>query len=642
MTLLLIIGWWLVQRKSIIFDRKWLWGSGIFAFTLFPPQLLKYGFSGWAFCLILAIQNIVGILGLVIIVKGVIGLLGDKSPFFRLKDSGKSWLFVCVASILLFLLVASLGRAVLGGIPHIGDEQVQLWQAKIYSSGHFSVPVPQPIEFFFDPFMFIRDGRWYSQYPPGFALLLVPGVVLHHPELVNPVIAGLSLIIFGLVLKEINLSRWWMLLFVFSPLVLFMSASMMNHASSLFFGALGIYCFLKSKRDKAGWLFLWGLATGYMFSVRPFTALCFNLPLLFLMLRKKVGAGILTSILGFVIGAIPFFINNYHTTGSIFTAGYQYAWDGKSGFFFTESPWGPIHTPQFGLSHLLTLLNGLNGWLFEVPLPALTGVVLWLVLRKDKNWKEWGIFACGACSVGGYFFYYYVDLTYGPRFAYEAVFPWLIISAMGFKVLYRQLRDSGYSRAKAHGCFFLGGLILLGVAGTISFPARIAYYSHRYRDVDKNFVKFISAQKLGNAIVFLDDYPSTDRHARLFSLGFSNRQAWYYAWKLNDTAVKSALEAVGIPEEKGYGKIVPLSVIGMALNRFWGNPDYFPSPAEDMDRPYIPLKQGYDYMNPDIARNDIIFARDLGKHNDALQKAFPDRKCFKLSLTRYGYTLTPL
>jgi hypothetical protein len=233
-------------------------------------------------------------------------------------------------------------------------------------------------------------------------------------------------------------------------------------------------------------------------------------------------------------------------------------------------------------------------------------------------------------------------MTYGPRFAYEAVFPWLIISALGFKSLYRQLRDCGYSRAKAQWSFLIGASILLGIAGTISFPARIAYYSNRYREVDKGFIEYISSQKLNKAVVLLDDYPSTDRHARLFSLGFSNRQAWYYAWKLNDTAVDSALRLIGIHPDVGYGRIAPLPVVGMALNRFWGNPQYFPSPAEDMDRPYIPLKQGYDLMNPDIEKNEIIFARDLGGHNKVLMERFPDRKFFKINITLLGYELIPI
>ena len=53
------------------------------------------------------------------------------------------------------------------------------------------MPSP-PFREFFDYAHMINDGRWYCQYPPGHSLLLVPGVWLGVPWLVNPILGGLS------------------------------------------------------------------------------------------------------------------------------------------------------------------------------------------------------------------------------------------------------------------------------------------------------------------------------------------------------------------------------------------------------------------------------------------------------------------
>jgi hypothetical protein len=467
-------------------------------------------------------------------------------------------------------------------------------------------------------------------------------VVIGQPGLINPLLSGLTLILIGLILQELNLSRWWVLLFLLSPFVLIMSSSMMSHPAALFWGTAGLWFFLKAQREKPGLLFLWGLCAGLMFSTRPFTAVCFNLPLALFALRKRVGLGILTAGLGAILGSLPYFISNYFTTGSIFSVGYQAAWDGYSGLFFGASPWGPPHTPQFGVVHLATLLYGLNSYLFQIPLPALIGVVLWLMFQKNKNWKEWMVLSAGLCEIGGYYFYFYVDMAYGPRFAYCSVVPLLLISASGLKGFYRYLRDKGISKEMLQKSFFLASIILLALWGTISLPAQESYYFHRYSDVDPDFGKFIEANRISNALVFLDDYPSTDRHARLYSLGFSNRQAWFYSWRLSDEAIKLALKGVGIEAEDGYGAILSVPSLARALNQFWGDMRYLPSPREDMDRPYIPLKQGYIYMSPYIERNDIIYARNLGRHNEKLMEKFPQRRYYRVELTKKGYILSEI
>jgi len=509
----------------------------------------------------------------------------------------------------------------------------------MYAMGRAFVPVPDNIEFFFDTFLAVSGGKWFSQYPPGYALIMVPGVLIGHPELINPLLTGITLIIFGLILKEFNLSRWWVVLFIISPFIIFMSGSFMSHPATMFWGAAGIYAFIKSKRDRLSWLIIWGLCAGLMFSTRPLTALFFNLPLAIMLNRKRIGMGILLGGIAAILGSLPFFLINKATTGSFFTAGYQAAWDGASGLFFGRPQWGPVHTPQLGFLHLFNMIRGLNTMLFEIPLPALMGVGFWIIYKVKKDWREWAVFSAGILSFAGYYFYFYNDMVYGPRFAYTATFPLLIITASGLRSFYRHLRDKGVSRKSCILSFITGFSILTVLWIAISLPARAGLYQNRYRDIDNNFIDIVKQNKISDAIIFLDDYPSTDRHAKLFSLGFTNRQAWYYSWRLSDDAVNSALANLGIEPDEAYGRIIPLDKIGLELNKFWGNPRYSPHPAEDMMRPHIPLKQGLIYMNPLIEQNDIIFARDMGKHNIVLSRAFPGKELYIIYLEKQSLRL---
>jgi len=236
-------------------SKNMLWGLGIFSSTLFSPRIPLTGFEGVISAVIIVLQNILAVFGLVL-TASFAGQVLENKTFPALKTERRSpWLLPGLA-VGYALLIYAISHIVFGAIPHIGDEQIQLWGAKIMASGHFTVPIPQNIEFFFDPFMVMKEGRWLTQYPAGFQMLLTPFALVGRPEALNPILTGLTLIVFVKMCVELNLSKWWGLLFALSPFVIFMSASQMNHPAAMFLGALGLYAFIKSDRSQAGWLFL--------------------------------------------------------------------------------------------------------------------------------------------------------------------------------------------------------------------------------------------------------------------------------------------------------------------------------------------------------------------------------------------------
>ncbi|MFA9454607.1 MAG: hypothetical protein ACERK6_11915, partial [Candidatus Aminicenantaceae bacterium] len=103
---------------------------------------------------------------------------------------------VVFLSALFVLLFCSLfSYFILDHTPHLNDEIAYNFQAKIFLSGRFYTPSPGPAGSFDFPHI-VNNGRWYAQYPPGFPALMLIGLLLKAPWLLNPILAGLSIFLF--------------------------------------------------------------------------------------------------------------------------------------------------------------------------------------------------------------------------------------------------------------------------------------------------------------------------------------------------------------------------------------------------------------------------------------------------------------
>jgi hypothetical protein len=79
--------------------------------------------------------------------------------------------FMILVFAIVFALTNICSYFILERVPRIQDNIDQVFHAKIFLSGHLTVPSHQHKEFF--DFIFnINDGRWYSQYPPGHTSLM--------------------------------------------------------------------------------------------------------------------------------------------------------------------------------------------------------------------------------------------------------------------------------------------------------------------------------------------------------------------------------------------------------------------------------------------------------------------------------------
>ena len=422
--------------------------------------------------------------------------------------------FLTILALLEFLLASLISHFVLDGVPHIQDSIAQLFHAKIVASGYLTAPSP-PLREFFDYLTMINDGQWYSQYPPGHTLLLALGVILGVPWAINPLLGSLIIVAVYLLGKEFYgevIGRLSALLTFFSPFILFMSSEFMNHSSSLFFTTVFVLFFVKSLRTGQ---FVHGLiagaALGWVACIRPYTAAAIAVPVLLYGLiqffrrsreLKKPALGFVSSGLVFLALLLSF---NYATTGDALLFGYEKLWGSQVGVGFGKGPWVEPHTPMTGLRQTLSNLNGINKYLFEWPAPSLLFVVFLFFTGTTNRWDVLLVSIFAALSIF-YFFYWFQDWCFGPRYLYEASSALIILTARGIEqipVVWRDVLGFATARNTIRITSVWILLLMFGLGLATNIPPHIESYGNSYWDVSGEILKTVEERGIDRAVVFV-------------------------------------------------------------------------------------------------------------------------------------------
>ena len=386
----------------------------------------------------------------------------------------------------LFVLVAS----VLGSVfifhrsPHINDEFGYLFQAKLFASGHLYAPSPCAKEAFDFPHI-INNGRWYSQYPPGFPLLLVPWVVAGVPWLINPLFAALSIVVFYFLGLELFGRREGLLaaaLGAVSIWLIVMSATMMSHTTNMFFFALFMLSIFRSVRKSS---FLNGAAAGASFGlavlIRPYETILAGLPffvfygialLKSFRPRLKNAAG-LVAFLG--IFAAAFLLYNYLTNGNPFLLGHIVRYGPEHGVGFGKTGYTGIpHTPSKGLMLLAENYKAINDFLFGWPLSSLIFLLplAFQPIRRVDRVAVLLFLASFLCLSIGLFPYWGTYVLLGARMFFVAVPSLVILTSIGISTCYERL-PSLLSRARCHISPGLFAAVLLLALTSYAFLIRL-------------------------------------------------------------------------------------------------------------------------------------------------------------------------
>jgi len=319
-----------------------------------------------------------------------------------------------------------------------GDAMSMRYQARLLASGRlFAVPEAQR-EFFNTPEVLDAGGRWFSQFPVGWPLLLAAPMRLGIEWLLAPLLTALTVVWFyrfvAAVIAEPP-ARWTAIMLAVSPWLLFLGSSQENHIGvvallTLALSALPTWVSSSDGRAIARSAAVIGFAVASAAAIRPYDAALVGVVVgVFQLTNARMSAHRRSFVLQIAAGVIPLAVllyANARTTGHPFLFAYD-ALNGpehRPGFHMT--PRGFVLTPTIGVIQTSVKLLRLSTALFEWPVPALVlvGAGMLALARRPSRW-DLLVFGLMMATIAGYFTYWSESyFARGPRF--------LIISVPAF------------------------------------------------------------------------------------------------------------------------------------------------------------------------------------------------------------------
>ena len=176
----------------------------------------------------------------------------------------------------------------LSQIAVVQDEAAYVLQARIFARGQWAAD-PRPLPGFFEQMAVFGEPLLVPKYPPGHALLMVPGVWVGLPGLVPVLLSGLAGAMLFVLARRVAgpwvaLMAW--LLWLAAPGNLQWRASYLSQMTTSATWLLG-WWFLLRWRDEGGAKWACGVAAcvGWCAITRPLTAIAFAVPVALVMLR---------------------------------------------------------------------------------------------------------------------------------------------------------------------------------------------------------------------------------------------------------------------------------------------------------------------------------------------------------------------
>jgi hypothetical protein len=556
-------------------------------------------------------------------------------------------ILLVLTSFALYVLSA---RWVFDGRPLLVDEVAQLFQARIFATGRIAGTLDEAPELFSALHLVERDGRVFSQFPPGGPGVLAAGLVLGAAWIAVPLCGALAVWCFSAFTRGIETDRPGVsllasLLFAFAPYMLFMSGSQMNHVPTL----LGVCAALlalerattpgASLRYRSLSAFCCGLALGFAATVRPVDAAAFALPIAAWLAWRAVRdrrelAPLVASGIGVAIPVSWMLWFNARTTGAPLLFGYEALWGKGHELGFHAAPWGVPHTPARGLELVSLYFLRLQTYLFETPVPSLVAAIAALLLVPRLRRIDGVLLAGSAMLVALYFAYWHDGYYLGPRFVVCLLPALALWSARVFpEWRARWGRGTSYRIATA------AALVSVLVALVLMTPWRAREYRRGMRtmrwDVDA------AARRAGvrDAVVFVRESWGAQLMVRLWARGISHPEAQALYRFVDACALErglDSLERTGGRDSVARAVMLPLLADSARVIRS-------PFSADSTERflpgaPYGPRcmrrvqedRAGFTVYLPFLVANgeDVVYARDLHARDTMLLKRYPSRSVY--------------
>ena len=482
------------------------------------------------------------------------------------RDSGKSGRidrFAILAAGWVIVLSSVLCLFSYQRFPHIPDEVMYLYQARYMANGSLTVPapaVPEAFSLYMIPF---ESYRWYSIFPPGWPLVLALGVLLGVPWLVNPVLAGLNILLCYVLVQEIA-DRWKarvvVLLLCVSPWYIFMAMNFMSHTFTLTCALIATLGIVRARRSgKAIWGWLGGAAAGMVSLIRPLDGIIvaglLGLWAIGVGGRRLKFSSIIAFVAGTVVVGATIFAYNKQVTGNPttfpLTAYYEKYFGHKSNAmgFGPERGLGwaidayPGHGPVEALINTDLNTFSVNIELFGWSTGSLLLIAL-LLFSRNKRRGDYLMFIIIFVVAASYSLYWFSGgPDFGARYWYLMIIPLMGLTVSGIQMLQEKFKigasDVHFNSPRVVVAFLSMSLIAL----LNFFPWRALDKYHYYRGRRPDIASLSKEYRFGRSLVLVQGDDSDYLSAWIYNpLDFS-ADVPIYAWNRNSEIRGKLLKA---------------------------------------------------------------------------------------------------
>ena len=494
-----------------------LWSS-----SAVPSRDIAFTFYELSFASILALLNLANVVLVVVslpastrqaIHQRIESML---RPHDETASTSAMDIFPLVAALWVVVVAATLAVVSYERHPHVPDEVSHLYQARYFAAGRLTVPASPVHEAFDVDIMSYEPGRWYSPTLPGWPAILAVGAAANIPWLINPLLAGLGIILAHALVRQLydrTAARLVVVLLCLSPWYVFLAMSFMSH-SAVFVTALGAALAMMryARTGKLGWTFVAGCLVGASSLIRNMDGLALGVVLglvLSVTSRFRVSALAAFGAGSLFVGALilPY---NAHLTGDAMTSPLMTFWErdyptGSNALGFGPDrgwEWGgldpfPGHGPRDVVVNAALNVSSVNFELFGWSTGSLIAIIL-LVLWRRFDRRDWIMIALILVVVALYSTYWFSGgPDFGARYWFLVILPCAVLTVRGAEALAERLGHQGSSAV-------VTGMLILSLSAFVNvFPWRAIDKYHHYRGMRPDIRDLDRRYDVGPSLVLI-------------------------------------------------------------------------------------------------------------------------------------------
>jgi hypothetical protein len=540
---------------------------------------------------------------------------------------------------------------VFDGRPLLVDEVAQLFQARIFASGRIAGALDPVPELFSALHLVERDGRVFSQFPPGGPAVLAVGVLLGAAWIAVPLCGALAVWSFSAFARAVEAERPGVsllasMLFAFAPYMVFMSGSQMNHVPTLLGVCVAAFALerataagQRSIRHRSLYALMCGLGLGFAATIRPVDAVAFALPMGgWLLWRAARDPRAIVPLLASGVGvAIPVSLMlwfNAQTTGAPLLFGYEALWGKGHELGFHAAPWGVAHTPARGLELVSLYFLRLQTYLFETPIPSLLAPIIALVLVPSLRRLDGVLLAGSGLLVVLYFAYWHDGFYLGPRF-FLCLLPALALWSARAIPEWR----ARWGRGASYRTLTAAAVTSAGIALLAMVPLRAQEYRSGLKMMRWDVEAAARGAGVRDAIVFVRESWGAQLMVRMWARGLSHADAQMLYRFVDACALERGLDslersggrdsvarAVMLPLLADSARVVRSPFSADSTERFLPGAHYGPRCVRRVQED----RAGFTVYLPFLVAegDNVVYARDLHARDSVLLARFPARAVY--------------